>query len=354
MAEDANQHFVPQFYFRHFSEDGRSINLLLRKNGKSITSASIKGQASKKYFYGNAEAEQQLKVLDGTYSDAFRKVRSASNFLNCDEDTRLCFYQCLMLQRARTVAARASWQPMADRVMQLQFEEAINNDKTLDEGKRQQLLAGLSSIGANEAQSQGLLMAEAAALSEDLSDLLPIYLENRTRRPFVFSDAPVVFINMHYRQVKLRGVIGVDTPGLMIFYPLGPDRVLLLLDSDTYGIKGRSFPSKVLRSLSDVMDINKLQVHSASSAIYFGSQRYAAYVKELWHQEKRRLSDHLGKVSDASVVGQRGDPAGDEITHGYQPQLSFMPELSFLQYSPVVGDNEYVFSRRSIGRAFGK
>lgn len=350
MAEDANQHFVPQFYFRYFSEDERSIHLVLRSDGRVVATASIKGQASRKYFYGDAEAERQLKIVDGIFSKALGEVRSASNFFDCSEDSRLCFYQCLMLQRSRTVAARTAGQPMADRLMQLQIEVAINNDDTLDDEKRRKLLNALPQIVADAKQSQALHMSEAVKISEALSDLVPIYLENRTPRPFIFSDAPVVFLNLHYRDVKLRGVLGADTPGLMVLYPLGPKRAILLLDGNTYGFKGKFFPSKVLRKLSDVVEINKLQVHSATSAIYFGCQEHARYVQELWRQERHRLSSHAGKVVEAPVVDHRGEPTGKEIMHSYQPQLNFMPNLSFLRYSRY-GDDRYVFSRRSGVRA---
>lgn len=350
MAEDANQHFVPQFYFRYFSEDERSIHLVLRSSGRFVPTASIKGQASRRYYYGDAEAERQLKIVDGIYSQALGEIRNASNFFDCSEDTRLCFYQCLMLQRSRTVAARTAGQPMADRLMQLQLEVAINNDETLDDEKRQELLEALPHVAADAKQTQALHMSEAVKISEALSDLVPIYLENRTSRPFIFSDAPVVFLNLHYRDVRLRGVLGADTPGLMILYPLGPSRAILLLDGSTYGLKGKFFPSKVLRELRDVMEINKLQIHSASSAIYFGSTAYAGYVQELWRQERHRLSNNAGRVVEAPAADHRGELTGNEIMHSYQPQLNFMPNLSFLRYSRH-GDDKYVFSRRSGMRA---
>lgn len=350
MAEDANQHFVPQFYFRYFSKDGRSIHLILRRNGRFIPTASIKGQASRKYYYGNAEAERRLKIIDGIHSEALSEIRNSSNFFDCSEDARLCFYQFLMLQRSRTVAARTASQPMADRLMQLQLEVAINNDETVSEEKRRELVEALAHIRADAKQTQALHMSEAVDISAALIDLLPIYLENRTVRPFIFSDAPVVFINLHYRDVRLRGVLGADTPGLMILFPLSPSRAMLLLDQKTYGFKGKFFPSKVLRELSDVREINKLQIHSASSAIYFGSIEIAEYVRDLWRQECHRLSNHAGTVVDAPVVDKHGKPTGSGIVHSYQPQLGFMPDLSFLRYS-TQGDDEYVFSRRSGMRA---
>ncbi len=99
MAEGVNQHFVPQFYFRYFSDNSRSINVLLKKSGRVITNASIKGQASKRYFYGDSKAEAQLKIVDGLYAPAVNAIRALRNFDELDEGTWSGFLQNLMLQR---------------------------------------------------------------------------------------------------------------------------------------------------------------------------------------------------------------------------------------------------------------
>ena len=53
MSALRNHHFVPQFYFRRFSTDGKSICLLTRATGKTVRQATIKGQASKIGYYGD-------------------------------------------------------------------------------------------------------------------------------------------------------------------------------------------------------------------------------------------------------------------------------------------------------------
>ena len=55
MGELRNHHYVPQFYFRRFSQDGHSICLLTRATGKTVALAPIKGQASKVGYYGAEE-----------------------------------------------------------------------------------------------------------------------------------------------------------------------------------------------------------------------------------------------------------------------------------------------------------
>jgi len=47
-----NQHYVPQFYLRSFSNDSRSIGLWFASQDRIIMNASISNMASKSYLYG--------------------------------------------------------------------------------------------------------------------------------------------------------------------------------------------------------------------------------------------------------------------------------------------------------------
>lgn len=52
MAKNKKQHFVPRFYLRKFSADGRSVNIWNLTNEKRIQGANLKNQCYKDYFYG--------------------------------------------------------------------------------------------------------------------------------------------------------------------------------------------------------------------------------------------------------------------------------------------------------------
>jgi len=81
-------------------------------------------------------------------------------------------------------------------------------------------LTSLDSVRANPAQAQLVEMNAALESAGRLADLMPVMLINRTVRPFIFGDAPVALYNGYYRDVRHRGVLGFDTPGLMVFLPL--------------------------------------------------------------------------------------------------------------------------------------
>jgi len=71
MAERANQHYVPQFYFRQFTFGERNIHALLTKTGRLIFNASIKGQCAGHNFYGSKDLESLYSKLEARHRAAF-------------------------------------------------------------------------------------------------------------------------------------------------------------------------------------------------------------------------------------------------------------------------------------------
>ena len=175
-------------------------------------------------------------------------------------------------------------------------------------------------------------MKIAVELAISLGDLMPIILSNRTNRPFIFGDAPVIFTNLYQKRVKHRGVLGAKASGLLVYYPISPTHAVLLVDSYVYRIKKIIGSVVKLTQFPDVVMLNKLQIHNAASAIYFSEYKYADYVTELWRQERNELTDHRGVVVEAPGLDRNGN--GD-IIHTFDRQLPLIPKLSFLQHAEV-------------------
>jgi hypothetical protein len=68
-------HFVPQFYLRNFSSDGRRINLFNFKLGRAVMGTSIKHQCSKHNFYGFAPDLE--KALGGLRAPRLRSFATS-------------------------------------------------------------------------------------------------------------------------------------------------------------------------------------------------------------------------------------------------------------------------------------
>jgi hypothetical protein len=346
MTTRKNHHFVPQFYFHFFSGDENCINVLHRATGRVHTKAPIKGQACKKLFYGSDTIESALGIMEGAASTALTRLIELQNPMLADHEQIEVVLAWIALQRARTQAARQADQLAQDKMLRLWLELQINNDETLDDEKARELRDSLHEITSDPIQNQAMRMKVAMEMAGAMDDLSPIMLVNKTNRPFIFGDAPVVFYNAYYRNVVDRGVLGMDTPGLMVFFPLGPKVTLALVDSACYTVNRVRNHQIQLRDLRDVAALNRLQIHAASTCAYFQDEAMARYITHLWEEERKSLNDHAGKVVEAPGFDvDTGEALGD-ILHTFEPQLPYHLRLSFLGYQEA-DERQYQFSRRS-------
>jgi hypothetical protein len=121
----------------------------------------------------------------------------------------------------------------------------------------------------------------------------------------------------------------------------------MLFDSEVYQVRAVNNNRVSVRDLRDVAALNKLQLHAATSCVYFGDMRFADYVKALWDDERGRLTAHPGKVIEATEVdADTMEPVG-ELVHGFQPQLNYRPLFTFLKHGFIQNGH----ARRTLRRA---
>ena len=293
--------------------------------------ASIKGQASKAWFYVNAGVDKELGVIEGRSSAAIRELMSVGNPLHVQVDHLEELLVHAAIQRYRTQAARDQAQVLSDELAKRKHVIAVNANDKYTEAERAELLADVSAIRGDPARDQVVQMLVAMHTADRLRDLTPLILVNKTNRPFVFSDSPVVFYNARYFDVKLRSVLGVTDSGLMVIMPLSSETCWMLVDKGTYTIR-RSRHNKVeLRKPTDVIALNKLQIHSASGCVYFEDMNFANYVQGLWLEERKRLSKHTSTIVPSPPGNSPATP--DEILiHAIQHQLNYRASFSFLDH----------------------
>lgn len=353
MAESKNHHYVPQFYFRRFSKDGKNINALLRPNGRLIDGAPIRGQASKAWFYGTAERERALSKIEGHCSAALRTLSELPSDAALDEASYHGVLTHLVLQRARTQSARESTMPFHNRLAQLFLEAELAKNISMTSEKRELMMQALPFLELDPAQVQTMEMGVAMESVDILADLRVLLLDNKTNRPFAFGDAPVVLYNPYCRDVTLRSVLGYAKPGLMVLMPLDSRTYIALIDDEVYDVRGAKNARIALRELSDVAALNKLQIHAASHCVYFEDTAFRDYVHCLWQMERYKLTNHSGKVVEAPGFSvETGESLGD-IVHGFTPQLNFRPLFSFLKH-PILGDADARQHRRASFESYAR
>ncbi len=179
MASNKNQHFVPKCYLRAFSSDPdrASIHLFNLQRQKSIAGASIKGQCSSNYFYGNdPNLEKALQTMEGQYGEFLQRLVEPGYRLSATHFEVLRLF-CL-LQHCRTDA-------QARRQVDFML------------GMTDAAFAG-DTPPAYRANSKDTVQIAMHTFAESMSlvyDLKVKLLRNRTARDFITSDNPSVHTN---------------------------------------------------------------------------------------------------------------------------------------------------------------
>lgn len=351
VADPKNHHFVPQYYFRLFTGSDRHVCAYLKRHGRVVPYAPIKGQCARRTFYGKAEIEKGFSLLEGHHASALRAIVRAAGSDDVKEITNEHFawlLQAIVFQRARTMLEVEKEWPACEAMILKLFKEHLRHTlppEKIDEyvGPIERGEVRVSEDPTATVSRQISVALESAAL---LADLELRIVRNHTDYPFVFSDSPVVFYNLYYQNITDHGVLGYQTPGLMVFYPLTPQLQLLMIDPATYtGAISRS-PFCDVINRADVSNINALQLHHSSAVIYFADMRDASYVQDLYgvHAANITKPQATFRVRDDLLVD--GVPSDGEIMHAFEPQVNHRLALSFVECVPVAA-GKFSFRCRS-------
>lgn len=246
-------HFVPQFYLRGFSTNGRSLNSFNFARGLWIKQASIKHECSRRNLHSFAPGlEQHLKLLEDQASNVIRRVCQWRQPPPRDVAARLWLLTFVAFQRSRTPSAIRQVTAFSEYFRELLGDQAPSTDE-LDENP---LALTLNTT------------AQVIPVAQDLEMHLIV---NASGHEFITSDNPVVLHNQYCEGIKYRGVNGWACTGLQVFLPLSPSELLLLFDSGVYRV-GRSQHGETATLVSNIDDVkafNSLQIHNAEANVYF-------------------------------------------------------------------------------------
>lgn len=315
MSVNNNQHFVPQFYLRKFSNDGSSINLVTRKAGRVVKGASIKGQCSKRRLYGSGPfLDDFLTYLESNVSELIgvfggQTPRFAPN--QADVEKFLCF---LTTQIYRTPKSN---------VIGEHFDKSFGD-----------ILARGSPEGyefpddiAGSRMTLERMCRMAIFFYPHLSDLMLVRVKAPKGCEFVTSDSPIILANKAGEQERLPNSLGLASSGLIITYPISPRFCLMLYDGGVYKFR-HSSDMTVFSNSADVSKINRLQYLNCSESIYFKDER-ASDVSRLMRCFDERpdslveLTEYIseGRSSDGEIYREFSDKT--DMGHGTSSLVLF-------------------------------
>lgn len=305
-----------------------------------MQAASIRDQASKSYFYGDKDMEERISELENLFLPPLRKLKETKTFDKLSFEETFLVIQGIVFQSSRTLAARLDQESTAQEWADMMLEVALNTSENLTEEDQTRLKESVMAV-PNMAEIQKIQMIEAVKNAQFLADLGMTILKNRTNQPFIFGDAPVVYFNYFQKNIKNRGVLGMRTPGLQIYFPISPRTAIFLYDTNIYRPVVNKLSQIDVRQKSDIDSLNMLQIHNSASAAYLNSLDDSCALRNLWEKSQRTQFNKKGKHR-TFTINHEGEEK--EIFHQYEEQLQLVPRLTFCP-CPELAKSEFLIDR---------
>lgn len=309
MSDKKNQHYIPQFCLRKFASDSNKvINLYNLDSKKFIKNASIKHQACKNYFYGKDIAiENALAYFEDGVSKIFNKILRDSKLPQKKSEDYLMLLFFISIQHNRTKFAHDDMMGIHHQIMSI-LGKNFNHLSTLSEN--------------NWIYEK---MSIAVKCISYLKDLKMKLIVNKTTNEFIYSDNPIVFYNQ-FLEMKGRPEIGCNSVGIEILLPISPFLYLILYDAQIYHIGKSQSDTIETYDNDDIDNLNRLQILSANSNIYFSKDSTQQYIEKIAENKSNYRRKNMSTVTEyhsvtnkyKSLIGIQAIPIACKL------KLSFM------------------------------
>lgn len=269
-GETKNQHYVPQFYQRNFSVDGKTIGAYILEREKVVEQAPIKHQSSEDYFYSeNMKIEGALSGMEALASDVITKILANPKVILSKEE-RYTIYSFVIIQIGKTLAQANLIQETADktaRMMLKKYVAAMRNseDAAEVEGLTDEII---DSVSINLKEPGLFALGTQAQLVNTCIDLECKVLMNNTKIPFVTSDNPACMYDSFLERMD-EFTYALGSRGLQIYFPLSDRTALFYYDSKCYKLGDRKKNYVEITDENDIKELNKLSACSANKVIYY-------------------------------------------------------------------------------------
>ncbi len=108
----------------------------------------------------------------------------------------------------------------------------------------------------------------------------------------------------------------------------------MFVDSDVYDGAYLNSTRVDVTHTSDVSQLNALQLHHSSQAVYFTNADESAYVHALWTKHRGKLTDIKSNLKIRRGWRVDGEPI-DELYHLFDPQIPHRFDPSFILCRPI-------------------
>ena len=312
-------HYVPKFYLRNFSENGKSIGGYVLKDRIFVAHVPIKDICGRDYLYGeDLKLEKWFGKLESKWAVILKKIITQVSLSLSNEELAF-LYMFIYLTDARNSFIADSANDMTTKTAQLIAKISRDHGRinaTDEEIKHLKYFSRIPNLPAIQCMPK---------IINIMMDLKLLLLHNTTSRMFITSDYPVVKYNYLFVARNYHRNYGFGQVGTQIYIPISRDLCILLFDSDVYNINDNNLVLKI-NAPDQIAELNRLFASNSKRAVYFYNTA-REWVIEQYVKGKKDTSTSFGN----QILENR---AGEFIIQTSNPSIFSKRKLDFCSIKP--------------------
>lgn len=319
MANKKNNHYVPQFHLRQWSENSKTIMTFNIPKEIYVKEASIKHQASKNYLYGyDVNFENTLSSIESYAGIVYQKIIQNKTLLCLNEEEMdfLYLYINLCNERSNSRAEEQSYILTETMKVRLLMQKAHNSPDTKYITNDQIENLKLTYNNPNLLSVQTIL--KYYPITYDLNCVL---LKNNSEHEFLTSDYPTIVYNLFSNKHNLFSGWGMSSGGIIYILPINPKLAIMLYDSFAYDCKINNSVIEI-KNKNDIKEINKLTMLNSEYCVYGSTNIPINYLIN--------LKKHLNFKS-TPPINILGDCKDDTLILVNRKRLRYLANFTFLK-----------------------
>jgi len=278
MSKIINQHYVPQFYLRNFSNNGENIWVYDKFNNNKFH-PNVKNVACERFFYDVSDIDSAagvdqfmekyfypLEESTKTVIDEICESIKRKNFSRLNSEQRISLAQYIALQYMRTKESRNRIIELYEKFIEESFRNYIKlKNSDLADAKFE---IGIKKTMEATLHSTALLDYDhLQTISHIIYNHIWVLFENSTPIPLYTSDHPIVKHNHPKQPIRIR--YGFGSGGIEIAFPISPSCMISIFERKSYE-KLRSFDGTlfIIKDPENIIYYNSLQVKDSYKYIF--------------------------------------------------------------------------------------
>lgn len=169
-----------------------------------------------------------------------------------------------------------------------------------------------------------------------LNSLERCLLINRSEVPFLCSDNPVIFYNSQRSHFQEEGVIGLDSSGLQVFYPIDHRRSIYLYDESIYS-RPSNTGVRIIRK-EDAINIGIVQYMWSDRNIY-AFPSYEMLIRKIAQFAGEYLPYERVCFRESEMT-TRADGTCSSLLLSFRAQAPIETAFSFARHHKSIGERE--------------